>query len=233
MLAASAVTHYCDITAPYRGDAALFVYRYSQAFSSMRASLRLGCAIGVPRDPALDAPVAHGRTAPPLIECGGVSGHRSAASSASVTNMSCQYPVCAPLAVLNIAAVIRGRPSDCGPRRDAATATVTHSGYYAACCALQIHRLAWRSAHGTVRLRGDASEWRCAMYQLVYCTKTSELRVLDASRYCATLTLNEAPHDDRGALVGHAAAFPSSLLALPVRFDTHSLLSASAPSCLP
>jgi hypothetical protein len=128
----------------------------------MRASSHLGCAIGVPCFTALDATCRqwHGRTAPPSIECGSVPGHRASTSGAIVTNASCQYPLCGPLAVLAVldmpvGSVIGGRPtrSDGGPRRtsDAATAceSLTRNGYFAAAYrALHIHRcsLAWRSA---------------------------------------------------------------------------------------
>jgi hypothetical protein len=129
----------------------------------MRPSLCLGCAVGVPRYPTLDAPVTHGHTpTPPSIGCGSVPGHQSTTSGASVTNTSCQYPVCGPLAVLDIGAVIAGRPSDRGPRSDAsAAAPLTHSGHCAAlrCRTLQIHR------HSLVGARhcGDARKWHCVM----------------------------------------------------------------------
>jgi hypothetical protein len=96
--------------------------------------------MGVLRDPALDASVTHGRTTPPLIKCGSVPGHRSTTSGSSVTNTSYQYPLCGQLAVLDIRAVTTGRPSDRGRRRAVTTATLTHSGYCAACCAFRIHR---------------------------------------------------------------------------------------------
>ena len=113
---------------------------HSQTFSSIRASPHHGCAMGVPRYPALDASVLYGRTAPPLIKCGSVPGHRSSTSGSSVTNTSCQYPLRGQLAVLDIGAVTTGRPSDRGPRRAVTTATLTHSGHCAAFCAFRIHR---------------------------------------------------------------------------------------------
>ncbi len=130
----------CDITARSRSHTTLIVY--SQTFSSMRASPHHGCAVGVPRDrdPALDASVVYGRTAPPLTKGGSVPGRRSSTSGSSVTNTSCQHPLRGQLAVLDIGAVTTGRPSDCGARRAATTATLTHSGHCAAFCALRIHR---------------------------------------------------------------------------------------------
>ncbi len=141
----------CDATVCYHSDSTLIVH--SQALSSMRASPRLGCAIYVPRDPALNASVTHGRTAPlASIECCSIPGHQSTASDINVTSTpTCLYPVSGPLAVLDIGAVVPGRRSDRGPRRDATTATLPHSG---------IHR------YGVVvgaRPCGDASEWRCVM----------------------------------------------------------------------
>ncbi len=127
---------------------------HSQTFSSMRASPRFGCAMGVPRDPALDASVAHGRTAPPLIECGSEPGHRSSTSGSSVANTSCHYPLCRPLALLDVGAGTAGRPNDRGPRRDATTATQTHSGHCAVCRALRIHTGRYGVAVGE-------SQWRC------------------------------------------------------------------------
>jgi hypothetical protein len=112
----------------------------SQTFSSMRASSHYGCAMGVPRDPALDASVTHGRTAPPLIKCSSEPGHQSSTSGSSVTDTSCQYPLRGQLVVLDIGAVTTGRPSDRGPRRAVPTATRTHSGHCAAFCAFRIHR---------------------------------------------------------------------------------------------
>jgi hypothetical protein len=131
----------------------------SQTFSSMRASPHHGCAMGEPRDPALDASVAQGRTVPPLIKCSSVPGHRSSTSGSSVTNTSCQYPLRSQLAVLDIGAVTTGRPSDRGPRRAATTATLTHSGHYAPFCAFRIHRYGVRSAHGTFVALCDASRF--------------------------------------------------------------------------
>jgi hypothetical protein len=113
---------------------------YSQTFSSIRASPYHGCAMGVPRDPALGASVTHGRTAPPLIKCGSEPGHRSSTSGSSVTNTSYQYPLRGQLAVLDIKAVTTGWPSDRGPRRAVTTATLTHSGHRSAFCAFRIHR---------------------------------------------------------------------------------------------
>jgi hypothetical protein len=113
---------------------------HSQTFSSMRASPHHGCAVGVPRYPALDASVNHGRTAPPLIKCSSVPGHRSSTSGSSVTNTSCQHPLRGQLVMLHIGAVTTGRPSDRGPRRAVTTATPTHSGHCAAFCAFRIHR---------------------------------------------------------------------------------------------
>jgi hypothetical protein len=113
---------------------------HSQTFSSRRASPHHGCAMGVPHDPALDASVAQGRTVPPLIKCSSVPGHRSSTSGSSVTNTSCQYPLCGQLVVLDIGAVTTGRPSDRGPRRAVTTATLIHSGHCAAFCAFPTHR---------------------------------------------------------------------------------------------
>jgi hypothetical protein len=113
---------------------------HSQTFSSIRASPHHGCAMGVPRDPALDAPVTHGRTAPPLIKCSSEPGHRSSTRGSSVTNTSCQHPLRGQLVVLDIGAVTTGRPRDRGPRRAVTTATLTHSGHCAAFCAFRIHR---------------------------------------------------------------------------------------------
>jgi hypothetical protein len=113
---------------------------HSQTFSSMRASLHHGCAVGVPRDPTLDASVAHGRTAPPSIKCSSEPGHRSNTSGSSVTTTSCQYPLRSQLAVLDIRAVTAGRTSDRGPRRAVTTATLTHSGHCASCRTFRIHR---------------------------------------------------------------------------------------------
>jgi hypothetical protein len=127
----------CDTTARHR-ICPLIVH--SQTFSSMRASPHHGCVMGVPRDPALDASVAHGRTAPPLIKCGSEPGHRSSTSGSRVTNTSCQHPLRGQLVVLDIGAVTTGRPSDRGPRRAVTTATLTHSGHCAACRTFRIHR---------------------------------------------------------------------------------------------
>ncbi len=115
---------------------------HSQIFSSMQASLHHGCAMGVPRDPALDASATHDRTAPPLIKCGSVPGHRSSTSSSSVTNTNCQYHLRGQVVALDIGAVTTGRPSDGGPRRAVTTATPTRrdSGHCAAFCAFRIHR---------------------------------------------------------------------------------------------
>ncbi len=128
----------CDITARHRGYATLIVH--SQTFSPMQASPHYGCAMGVPRDPAFDASVAHGRTAPPLIKCSSEPGRRSSTSGSSVTNTRYQYPLRGHLAVLDIGAVTTGRPSDRGPRRAVTTATLTHSGHCAAFCAFRIQR---------------------------------------------------------------------------------------------
>jgi hypothetical protein len=112
----------------------------------MRASPRLGCAMDVPRDPALgDAPVTHGRTAPSAsIEGGSVPGHQSTTSGGNVTSTpSCLYlrrALCGPLAVLDIGAVVDGRSSDGGPRRAVTTATLKHNGCCAARCTFRIHR---------------------------------------------------------------------------------------------
>jgi hypothetical protein len=99
--------------------------------------------MGVPRDPALDAFVTHGRTAPPLIKCNSEPGHRSTTSGSSVTNTSCQYPLRGlrgPLVVLDIGAKTTGRPSHRGPRRPVTTTTLAHRGHSAAFCAFRIHR---------------------------------------------------------------------------------------------
>jgi hypothetical protein len=116
----------------------------------------------VPRDPAFDASVTHGHhAAPPSIGCGGVSGHDSAAgTSVSVTNTSCQYPVCGPLAVLDIRTVIPVRSSDPGPGRDATTATPTHSNHWAACHTFRIYRYNANFGASALRARGDASWFR-------------------------------------------------------------------------
>jgi hypothetical protein len=101
--------------------------------------------MGVPRYPALDAPATHGR--------------KSTTSGANVTSTpSCQYPVCGPLAVLDIGAVIAGRPSDRGPRRDITTAPLTHSDHCAVCHALRIHRygVAVSARHLAMRASGAA-----------------------------------------------------------------------------
>ncbi len=118
-----------NITACYRSHPTLIVH--SQAFSSMRALLRLGCAMGVPRgDP-------HGCTAPPSIEGRSVAGYQSTTSGASVASTPrCQYPLCGQLAV---GSVVAGRTSDRGPRRAVTTATLTLSGHCAACCAFRTH----------------------------------------------------------------------------------------------
>jgi hypothetical protein len=123
-----------------RATVAATLTMHSQILSSMRASPHHGCAMGVPCDPALDASATHGRTAPPLIKCGSVPGHRSSTSGSSVTNTSCQYPLRGQLAVLDIGAVTTGRPSDGGARRAVTTATLIHSGHCAAFCAFRIHR---------------------------------------------------------------------------------------------
>ncbi len=139
---------------------------HPQTLSSMRPSPRPhhGCAMGVQRDPALNA--YYGQTAPlaPLIMCGSVPGHRSrtSGSRASVTNSSCQYPLCAgQLALLDIGAVVRvaGRPSDGDSRREVMTTTLTRRGHCAACRTHRVHRYGVAvSVHV-----GDASEWRCVM----------------------------------------------------------------------
>ncbi len=113
---------------------------HSQTFSSMRASPHHGCAMGVPCDPALNASVPHGRTAPPMIKCSRVPGHRSSTSGSSVTNTSCQYALRGQLIVLDIGAVATGRLRDRGPRRAVTTATLTHSGHCSAFCTFRIHR---------------------------------------------------------------------------------------------
>jgi hypothetical protein len=123
-----------------RATVAATLIVHSQTFSSMRASLHHGCAMGVPRDPALDASVVYGRTAPPLFKGGSVPGHRSSTSDSSAINTSCQCPLRGQLVVLDIGAVTTGRPSDRGPRRAVTTATLTHSGHCAAFCAFRIHR---------------------------------------------------------------------------------------------
>jgi hypothetical protein len=143
-------THCWDIPARRRSDATLIVY--SQAFSSMRASPRLGCAMGVPRDLALNAPLTRVHPAPPSIEGGSVPGHQSSTSGASVTNASCQYPLCGRLAVLDMGGVR-------GPRRDAA-APLTHSGDCAAYRTFQNRRYNMAVGARHCLRRWDASEWR-------------------------------------------------------------------------
>jgi hypothetical protein len=137
--------------------------------------------MGVPARYLADAPVTHRRTAPPSREGGSVPGHQSTTSGANATSMpSCLHPVCGPLAVLDIGAVIAWRPSDGGPRRAVTTATLTHSVQLerAACGTFRrIHRYVL-----TVSARHfiDAS---CVM-RLV-----GALRALGVSRYCVTLTV--------------------------------------------
>jgi hypothetical protein len=154
----------CDAVR-YRGDATLIVH--SQAFSSMRASRspHHGCAMGVPRNPAVDAPVTHGHPAPPSIEGGSVPRHQSTSGGSSLTNASCQHPLSGQLALLDIA-VIAGRPSDDGPRCNVTTAALTHSGHCAAFRTPRIHR--YSVPRGTLAIRASGAVWCLS----ACCTKT-------------------------------------------------------------
>jgi hypothetical protein len=172
-----------------------------------RALQWLGCGMG-----AVSCDASYQRIAQPSIERGGLSTcHSAASSSASVTNRSCECPVCGPLTLHDVGPIVPLRPSD--PRRgplprDAATASLTHSGYAApSCLALRIRRYCIAGGRRCTALCDVVAPTRVTLCAVpCFAAQRSERGVFCVCRDAGPHSLyNAVPREDRSAHVGHAA----------------------------